>query len=485
MELLTVKEIIKSLKEKKFTSEEITQYYLSKSLEDDKKGEKGINAFINVLSDNAINNAKDADKKIAKGENSALLGVPVAIKDNINIKGIETTCASKILKGYLAAFDAFVIEQLKNTGAVFTGKLNLDEFAMGSSNENSAYGPVRNPHDLTRIAGGSSGGAAAAVAADLIPAALGSDTGGSIRLPAGLCGVVGLKPTYGRVSRYGLVAYGSSLDQIGPVTRSVEDAALLLSIIAGHDKMDSTSVDKEKDDYLSEINNDIKGMKIGVPEEYFTKGLSKEVEKGVKKSIETLKDLGCEIVDINLPHTKYGVPVYYIIATSEASSNLARFDGIRYGVREKADDLLGTFMESREKGFGVEVKRRIMLGTYSLSSGYYDAYYLKALKVRTLIKNDFIGAFNKVDAILAPVSPTPAFKIGEKIDDPVEMYLTDIFTINANLSGVPGISVPVMKEENGLPVSIQFLGNHFNEKVILNIANKFSEAVEYDYRIKK
>lgn len=482
MQNLTVTQILSGIKNKKFSCEEITKYYIDKSIKD-QNDENGINAFINILEEYSIKTAKQNDEKINKGDITPLAGLPIALKDNINVKSVETTCGSNILRGYLASYDAFVTQKLKNAGSIITGKLNMDEFAMGSSCETSYFGTTKNPHDKTRIPGGSSGGAAAAVAADLIPASLGSDTGGSIRMPASLCGVVGLKTTYGRVSRNGLVAYGSSLDQIGPITKTVADSALILHTIAGYDKNDSTSIDIPVEDYLNEIEKDIKGKKIGLPKEYFTQGMEDDVKKATMNAVEKLKDLGCEIVDISLPHTKYGVPVYYIIAPSEASSNLARFDGIRYGNRAKADGLLETFMKTREQGFGEEVKRRILLGTYSLSSGYYDAYYLKALQVRTLIKNDFVNAFNNVDLIVAPVSPTPAFKIGEKTDDPVKMYLSDIYTITSNLAGVPALSVPVSKNEQGLPIGVQFIGKHFDEKTLFNVGHKFEQAIEYDYKI--
>ena len=479
MDNLTIVNILKSYKEKAFSCKELTAHYIDKA----KKDSKGINPFINILEEYALNRADEVDKNMQKGEGAPLLGIPLAIKDNINIKGIETTCASKILTGYYAPFDAFVIEKLKEAGALFIAKANLDEFAMGSSTENSSYGLTKNPHDTTRAPGGSSGGSVASVACDFAAAALGSDTGGSIRQPSAFCGTVGLKPTYGRVSRYGLVAYGSSLDQIGPVTKTVKDASLLLSVISGHDKNDSTSAEEAVEDYFSRIEDSIKGKKIGIPKEYFEGELDSDVKKITEEALGILKELGCQLIDISLSHTKYGVPVYYIIATSEASSNLARFDGIRYGRRSDADDILDVFMKSRQEGFGKEVKRRIMLGTYSLSSGYYDAYYLKALKARTLIKNDFIKAFEDIDIIASPVTPTSAFKIGEKTEDPIKMYLSDIFTINANLAGVPAISVPVKKNDNGLPVGIQFMANHFAEASLLNTARKFEEAAGYDYKI--
>ncbi len=483
MNNLTIQEILNSLQQKKFSSAELTRYYLKKSREDLDKGDSGVRPFITLLDDMAIARAEEADKRISQGETAPLLGVPLAIKDNINIEGAETTCASQILKGYISPYDAYVIKKLKDAGAVFTAKTNMDEFAMGSSNETSSYWSTRNPHDLSRIPGGSSGGSAAAVSGDFVSGAIGSDTGGSIRLPAGLCGIVGVKPTYGRVSRFGLVAYGSSLDQIGPLTKTVEDAALMLSVLSGYDKMDSTSIDVPIDNYSQGLRNSIKGKKIGVPKEYFIEGLDDDVKKTILKAIDMLKSQGCEIVDISLPRTGYAVPVYYIIATSEASSNLARFDGIRYGKRVKDEDITELFMKTRDAGFGDEVKRRIMIGTYSLSSGYYDAYYLQALKARTIIKNDFLNAFEKVDAIISPVSPTTAFKIGEKINDPIKMYLSDIFTISANLAGIPGISLPIEKNAQGLPVGVQLMGKHFDEKTMLNLAFKLEEAAGYDFKI--
>ena len=410
----SVSELRTMLKNGETTSVALTEEYLNR-IEEDKKLEDSTNSFVSIYKEEALASAEAADKRISAGEDSPFLGIPVALKDNLNLKGHDTTCASNILQGYRAAFTGTAVGKLEEEGAVFLGKTNMDEFAMGSSNETSVYGPARNPADRERIPGGSSGGSAAAVAAGLAPIALGSDTGGSIRQPAGLCGVVGLKPTYGRVSRYGLVAFASSLDQIGPLSRTVEDSAIMLNSIAGLDPNDSTSAEEAVPDYLSGINDGVKGMKIGVPKEYFTTGLDPQIEQQVRKGIETLKEQGAEIVDISLPMAEYAVAVYYIVATAEASSNLARFDGIRYGSRIKdADDLMSVFTKSRDAGFGSEVKRRILLGTYVLSSGYYDAYYLKALQARTLIKKDFMDAFQKVDTIVAPVTPAPAFKLGEK-----------------------------------------------------------------------
>lgn len=411
--------------------------------------------------------------------------IPIAIKDNMCIAGRETTCSSKILKGFVSPYDATVIAKLKDTGAVIVGQANMDEFAFGSSTETSCYGPTFNPWDRTRVPGGSSGGSAAAVAAHEAIWALGSDTGGSIRQPAAFCGVVGLKPTYGLVSRYGLIAFGSSLDQIGPITKDVTDAALLMNIIAGYDPQDSTSFQSRSpvSDYTQALQNDVKGLKIGIPKEYFIEGLSPDVEGAVKAAMDVLKLKGAEFVEISLPHTKYAVSVYYIVATAEASSNLARFDGVQYGLRciptqARKSSIVDMYEETRDKGFGTEAKRRIMLGTYSLSSGYYDAYYLRGLKVRTLIKRDFDNAFEGVDAILTPTTPTPAFRIGEKMDDPLSMYLSDIYTISANLSGIPAMSIPCGFSKEGLPVGVQLMANLFNEEMIFRIAYTYEQATQ-------
>ena len=474
---LSVTVLKEKLENKELSSHEIVSHFLSR-IETDRKKNDRINAFIEIFRDKALKDAAEADKKNAAGNSGELLGIPLALKDNLNLTGFPTTCGSKILEGYNSIYDACVVTNLKNSGTIFLGKTNMDEFAMGSSNETSTYGIVRNPADRSRIPGGSSGGSASSIAAGFAPISLGSDTGGSIRQPASHCGVVGMKPTYGRVSRYGLVAYASSLDQIGPFAKNIEDAALLLKVISGYDNRDSTSADIPVPDYTDGLEGDLKGKKIGIPSQYFTKGISPEVETIVKNGIDKLKDLGAEIIDISLPHTEYAVEVYYIIATAEASSNLARFDGIRYGFRDKsAENLLEIFTKSRDAGFGDEVKRRILLGTYVLSSGYYDAYYLKALKARTLIKGDFDEAFKNVDAILTPVSPTPAFKIGEKSDDPVSMYLSDIFTISANLAGIPGISLNGGYTQEGLPVGIQLLGSHFQEHKLLKIAHRLEKAI--------
>jgi len=443
-----------------------------KKIEEDNKKDKPLNAFISLRKDAALKEASSVDFS------KPLAGIPIAIKDNINVKGELTTCGSRILSNYRAIFDAFVIKKLKDAGAIIIGKTNMDEFAMGSSNETSYFGPVRNPHDRDRVPGGSSGGSAASVLS-FVPLSLGSDTGGSIRQPASFCGVVGVKPTYGRVSRFGLVAYASSLDQIGPFANCVEDALLLYNIIGGYDPMDSTSLNKDHTVSIDAIKKDIKGLKVGIPVEYFTAGIDKEVEKSIRDAIDVLKDLGASIVEISLPHTDYAVATYYIIAPAEASSNLARFDGIRYGVREEGEDLVSTYKKTRGKGFGKEVKRRIMIGTYVLSSGYYDAYYLSAQKVRTLIRQDFKNAFSNVDVIISPTSPTTAFKIGEKLNDPISMYLSDIFTISANIAGIPAMSLPIGRDSKGLPIGIQIMTNVLDEETMFKVAFNIEKAVNY------
>ena len=411
---------------------------------------------------------------------SPLAAIPLAIKDVICLNGVRTTCGSRILEGFVPPYDGTVMERLKKAGAIFLGKTNMDEFAMGSSTENSAYHATRNPWDLNRVPGGSSGGSAAAVAADLCAGSLGTDTGGSIRQPASFCGVVGLKPTYGRVSRFGLVAFASSLDQIGPITKDVEDAALLLQAIAGHDPRDSTSVDRPVPDYRAALREPIKGLRLGIPKEYFIEGMHPDVASKVQEAIRTCRELGAEIREVSLPHTEYGVAAYYIIAPAEACSNLARYDGVKYGYRvPEARELMTMYRQSRSQGFGSEVKRRIMLGTYVLSAGYYDAYYRKASQVRTLIREDFIKAFAQCDALLAPVSPIPAFKIGEKADDPLQMYLSDVLTLPASLAGVPGISVPCGFSAEKLPIGLQILGPHFREEVILRIGYQFEQATPH------
>jgi len=453
------------------SSEEIVAEYLEK-IEKSK-----LNAFITVSKESALLQARKID---SQGHEGPLAGIPIAIKDNISTKGIKTTCASKILTGYVPPYDAHVIEKLKAAGAIIIGKTNMDEFAMGSSTETSFYGPTLNPWDTTRVPGGSSGGSAAAVAAGEAPLALGSDTGGSVRCPASFCGIVGLKPTYGVISRYGLISYANSLEQIGPFGTCVRDVATLFDVIAGHDPRDSTSVNKEED-YSSALKNDVKGMKIGIPHEYFGEGTDKDVDKSVRGAINTLEGLGATSIDVKMPNTKYALSAYYIIAMSEASSNLARFDGMRYGLRTEDSDWHTTFSQVRAAGFGDEVKRRILLGTYALSAGYHDKYYLKALKIRTLIKQDFEKAFADVDVLIAPTMPYPAFKIGEKIDDPISLFLSDVDTVPVNLAGVPSISVPC-GFSNGLPIGMQVIGKHFDEASILRAAFAFEENTDFHTR---
>ncbi|OGL46021.1 MAG: aspartyl/glutamyl-tRNA amidotransferase subunit A [Candidatus Schekmanbacteria bacterium RBG_16_38_10] len=444
--------------------------------------EEKIKAYVTITREYALHKSEKAGEAVRSGVKKSLLGVPIAVKDNMCTEGIRTTCSSRILENFTPPYESTVTQRLKEQGYVLIGKTNLDEFAMGSSTENSAFGCTRNPWDIKRVPGGSSGGSAAAVAADECIAALGSDTGGSIRQPAALCGVVGLKPTYGRVSRYGLVAFASSLDQIGPVTKDVRDSAILLNIISGHDPLDSTSAPVSVPDFTSALGRDIRGMKIGVPKEYFIEGLDKDVEKSVREAIKKLESLGAIPVEISLPHTAYAVAAYYILATSEASSNLARYDGVKYGLRVRGKDLIDTYMKTRANGFGAEVKRRIMLGTYSLSSGYYEAYYKKAQQARTLIKQDFEKAFETVDVIVTPTSPTPAFMAGEKAYDPLQMYLSDIFTISVNLAGVPGISIPCGFTPDNLPVGLQFIGKHFDEEIILKAAYAYEQATDWHKR---
>ncbi|WP_456371284.1 Asp-tRNA(Asn)/Glu-tRNA(Gln) amidotransferase subunit GatA [Thermodesulfatator atlanticus] len=472
---LPLTEQLAKLKAGEVSSVELTKALLSFIEEKDQK----IKAFIKVTKEEALKQAEEADERRRKGDNAPLLGVPLAIKDNICIKGVETTCASKMLENFVPPFDATVITKLKEAGAVFLGKTNLDEFAMGSSTENSAFFPTHNPWDVERVPGGSSGGSAAAVAAGFCAGALGSDTGGSIRQPASFCGVVGLKPTYGRVSRYGLVAFASSLDQIGPITRTVKDTALILQVIAGKDPMDSTSVPKEVPNYLEELNMNISGAKIGVPEEYFGEGLSDEVREKIEDALKVFEKLGCQIKKVSLPHTPYAVAAYYIIAPAEASSNLARYDGVKYGLRVEGKDLIDMYKKTRSQGFGPEVKRRIMIGTYALSAGYYDAYYKKASQVRTLISQDFANAFEEVDFIVGPAAPTPAFKIGERISDPLQMYLSDIYTISVNLAGIVALSLPCGFTSQGLPVGMQIMGPHFSETKVLALGHKFEEETKF------
>ncbi len=441
--------------------------------------EEKIKAYVTLTREKALTQAIQAENRIKKGVKETLLGIPMAIKDNMCTEGTRTTCSSKILENFIPPYESSVTRKLKEQGYVIVGKTNLDEFAMGSSTENSGFFVTHNPWDLERVPGGSSGGSAAAVSAGECIAAIGSDTGGSIRQPAASCGVVGFKPTYGRVSRYGLVAFASSLDQVGPITKTVRDSAILLNVIAGHDPCDSTSASLYVPDFTSALGQDIKGMKIGIPKEYFIEGMDKEVENSVKTAIKKLESLGAIPIEISLPHTGYAVATYYILATSEASSNLARYDGAKYGFRTNGKDLLEMYTKTRAKGFGAEVKRRIILGTYALSSGYYEAYYKKAQQVRTLIKQDFEKAFETVDVIVTPTSPTSAFKVGEKTEDPLQMYLSDIFTISVNLAGVPGISIPCGFISNKLPVGLQIIGKHFNEESILRTAYAYEQATDW------
>jgi len=477
---LTIQEMRQKLVSGDLTSIELTQACLRRI----KTTDKQLNAFITVCEEEALAAAAIADRQLAAGNAALLTGIPVAVKDIFNILDVRTTCGSKILDNYVSPYDATAIVKLREQGAIIVGKLNMDEFAMGSSSENSAAGAVHNPWNTGRVPGGSSGGSAAAVAAGQVVAALGTDTGGSVRQPASHCGVVGLKPTYGRVSRYGVVAYASSLDQVGPVAGNVEDCALMLRVVAGYDPADSTSVDCPVPDYLQNLKQGVAGKKIGLPKEYFIDGLDPDIKQAVDAAIATYRQLGAEIVEVSLPHTDYSVACYYLIAMAEASSNLARYDGVRFGARQdNGEGLIGMYQQTRSAGFGAEVKRRIMLGTYALSSGYYDAYYLKAQKVRTLIRQDFNNVFEKVDFLLTPVAPTPAFKIGEKVDDPLQMYLSDIFTIPTNLAGTCGLSLPCGFSNEGLPIGLQLIGKPFAEAEILQAAYAFEAATEWNKKV--
>lgn len=461
---------------KEISATELTQAFLTRIQVVD----SDIKAFVSVTEETALSQAQKVDEKLARGEKlGALEGIPMALKDNLCTEGIRTTCSSKILENFIPPYSATVAERLQDAGAILLGKLNMDEFAMGSSTENSRFFPTHNPWDLERVPGGSSGGSVASVAADQAVYTLGSDTGGSIRQPAAFCGVVGLKPTYGVVSRYGLIAYASSLDQIGPITKTVEDNALVLNAIAGHDAKDSTSVPFNKPDYMQFLVNDIKGLRIGVPKEYFGQGMDPNVEKVIREGIKTLESLGAIVEECSLPNTEYAMPAYYLIAPAEASSNLARYDGVRYGHRaEGVEDVLGLFSKTRAEGFGSEVKRRIMLGTYALSAGYYDAYYVKAQKVRTLIKQDFDRAFEKFDVLLSPTAPTPAFRLGEKSGDPLTMYLSDVCTVPINLAGIPALSIPAGFVD-GLPVGLQLMGKHFDEGTLYRVAYTFEQNTSF------
>ena len=471
----TIAELSQALQQKKISSVELTQHFLHRI----KTLDPQLNSFITVATEHALQQAKAADERIAQGNATPLTGIPIAQKDIFCTKGIKTSCGSKMLDNFVAPYDATMIERFNTAGAVLLGKTNMDEFAMGSSNENSFYGPVKNPWDLTRIPGGSSGGSTAAVAARLTPGATGTDTGGSIRQPAALCGVVGLKPTYGRVSRYGMVAFASSLDQGGPITQTAEDAAMLLTVMAAHDQRDSTSVPKETPDYTATLNSNLSGLTIGLPKEYFGKELDQSIATAIDAVKKELEALGATFVAISLPHTDLAASSYYVLAPAECSSNLARYDGVRYGYRcHHPVDLEDLYKRSRSEGFGTEVRRRIMIGTYVLSAGYYDAYYLKAQKIRRLIRDDFITAFKKVDMILSPSTPTPAFKLGEKTSDPVSMYLSDVYTIAANLAGLPALSMPAGFREQ-LPIGAQLIGNYFEEARLLNAAHRYQQVTDW------
>ncbi|MCI8471451.1 MAG: Asp-tRNA(Asn)/Glu-tRNA(Gln) amidotransferase subunit GatA [Clostridia bacterium] len=474
---LTVHELQEKLKSRELTITDITKAYIDRINEK----ENDVQAFITPLTKQAMEKAKEIQEKKEKGEIAGeLAGIPIGIKDNLCTKGIKTTCASKMLENFVSPYDATVVEKLNDENMINLGKLNMDEFAMGSSTEHSYFKNTKNPWNLNKVPGGSSGGSAAAVAAGLVPWALGSDTGGSIRQPSSLCGVVGLKPTYGLVSRYGLVAYASSLDQIGPITKDVKDAAILLNIIAGHDEKDTTSSDRLKVDYTKALKNDVKGLKIGVPKEFFGEGINEEVKESLQKAIEKYKDLGAEIEEFSLDISEYALANYYIIACAEASSNLGRFDGIRYTYRTpEFKNLKEIYKKSRSEAFGSEVKRRIILGTYVLSSGYYDAYYKKAQQVRTLVMNEFNKGFEKYDVILTPTSPTVAFDIGSKSENPLEMYLADICTVSVNVAGLPGISIPCGVDKEGMPIGMQLIGNKFCEETILNAAYTFEQAIKF------
>jgi len=471
---LTIDAARTAVQERKITALTLAEAHYARIKREDGQ----IGAFLTLSKERALEQADRMDRMAAEGKTLPVLGgVPVGIKDVMSTRGVRTTAGSKILENYIPPYDCSAVARLEAAGAVVLGKMNCDEFAMGSSNENSAYHPVRNPRDLSRVPGGSSGGSAAAVAADMAVVTLGSDTGGSIRQPASFCGVVGLMPTYGRVSRYGLIAFASSLDHIGPLAKTVKDAAIVLRTIAGRDPMDATSADVAVPDYVAELDKPVRGMKLGVAKEYFGEGLDDEVRQAVESAVDKWKSLGCEIVKVSLPHTPYAIPTYYLIATAEASANLARYDGVRYGHRARGVKTLSEmYRRTRDEGFGAEVKRRIMLGTYALSAGYYDAYYLKAQKVRTLLTRDFEEAFRKVDAIVTPTSPTAAFRLGEKSNDPLAMYLADIYTVTADLAGIPGISVPCGETREKLPIGLQILGKHFDESTVLRVAHAYEQA---------
>jgi aspartyl-tRNA(Asn)/glutamyl-tRNA(Gln) amidotransferase subunit A len=468
-------ELASDLESGELSSVELTQHFLQRIEQHDKR----LNSFVTQTKEHALSSARAADECRQRGEAGLLTGLPIAQKDIFNTKGVKTSCGSKMLDNFTAPFDASVVERLDAAGAVMLGKTNMDEFAMGSSNETSFYGSVSNPWDLERVPGGSSGGSAAAVGARIAPAATGTDTDGSIRQPASLCGITGLKPTYGRVSRWGMIAFASSLDQAGPLAQSAEDCAMLLGAMAGFDPRDSTCMDEPVPDYRAGLKESIEGLKIGLPKEYFSAGLDTQVEQTVRDALTVYERLGAELVDISLPNSHLAVPVYYVVAPAECSSNLSRFDGVRYGYRcSDPDNLQDLYLRSRGEGFGPEVKRRIMIGAYVLSAGYYDAYYLKAQQIRRLISEDFVAAFKSVDVIMGPTSPTTAFKQGEKSDDPVSMYLSDIYTIAVNLAGLPGMSIPA-GQVNGLPVGLQLIGNYWTEAKLLNVAHRFQQATDW------
>ena len=476
---LTIRELHDRLRRGDLTSTELTQALFDRIEDTDGK----IGAYLTVCRDRGMAEARAADARLANGDaSSKLLGIPFALKDVLLTDGVPTTCASRILQGFTPPFDATAVRRLKEAGAVLLGKTNMDEFAMGSSTENSGFSVTRNPWNPDRVPGGSSGGSAAAVAAGQCAAALGTDTGGSIRQPAAFCGVVGLKPTYGRVSRFGVVAYASSLDQVGPITRDVSDCALALQAIAGHDPADSTSVDAPVPDYAAELSRGASGLRVGVPREYFAAGMQPEVEQAVRQGVREIEKAGAEAVEVSLPRTGYAVAAYYVIAAAEASSNLARYDGMRYGPRAQAEDLTSTYTKSRSQGFGPEVKRRIMLGAYVLSAGYYDAYYLKAQKARTLVRQDFESVLRQCDAIVAPTTPTTAFRIREMTEDPLRMYLSDIFTIPANLAGLPALSLPCGFDQAGLPIGLQVIGRPFDESTVLRLGHAFQQATDWHRR---
>ncbi len=475
----TIAQLSAALESKKISSEELTRLYIERC----NKHNKSLNCFITITEEDALKKAKQADKKRFNGGHNPLTGIPIAQKDIFCTRGTKTTCGSKMLDNFIAPYDATVIKKMNDAGFIMLGKTNMDEFAMGSSNETSFYGPVKNPWDTSRVPGGSSGGSASAVAARLCPAATGTDTGGSIRQPSSFCGITGLKPTYGRVSRYGMIAFASSLDQGGPMTQTAEDAALIMNVISGFDHNDSTSTEKPIDDYSAKLNNSIKGLKIGLPKQYFDKNLNNDVAILIENSIKELERLGAKCFDIELPHTKLSIPAYYVVAPAECSSNLSRYDGVRFGHRcKEPKDLSDLYCRSRQEGFGKEVKRRIMTGTYVLSAGYYDAYYLKAQKIRQIIRDDFQNAFKNVDLIAGPTTTGTAFGLNEKLNDPISMYLSDIYTVSANLAGLPAISIPSGFIEK-LPVGLQLIGNYFQESLLINVAHQYQKVTDWHQKI--